>query len=91
MRVDSYNQAGVNPTSVEKTAETTAAQQKATAAQAQTREDSVELSGLSKAVSESGTDQARLDRLRRAVASGSYKVAAEQLSRRIVDAALKQS
>ena len=92
MRIDSYNPAGVNPASADKTAEVAASQQKAAAAaEAKKRHDSVELSGLSKALSEPSVNEARLERLHKAVAAGTYQVPAEQLSRKIVDDAIKKS
>jgi flagellar biosynthesis anti-sigma factor FlgM len=89
MRIDSYNSAGVGSASVDKTAELAASQQKTTAAaEVKKKQDSVELSGLSQALSASSVDEARLERLHQSVAAGTYNVSAEDLSRSIVNDAL---
>ena len=90
MRIDETRLPTVGPGAVEKAAAEAA--RKPGAARQQEGQDSVEISSLSEALAAAAAGrEERVERLRLQVASGEYNAAAAEVSRKIVDDALKQS
>ena len=82
MRVDDVNPAPVNPAAGAQPSEKP---QGIAQEPASELDDAVELSRLSEALAEAGTDAARIERLRAAVRSGAYQVPASEVAGKIVD------
>jgi anti-sigma28 factor (negative regulator of flagellin synthesis) len=82
MRIGDFNAAAVNPAAdqaAEKPLEEAGRPLNATPA------DAVALSRLSQAIAELGPSEARLQRLRREVEAGDYRIPAEGIAPKIVD------
>ena len=82
MRIGPMNLAPQNPSTnqaVERPADQAASQSSAA------RNDTVDLSRLSQAVAQNGSNSARLEHLRLEVKAGTCPVSAQEISRKIVD------